>query len=66
MQTEQITLPRFQAAIAKERPEGMPVDTHRRYSAGRVPQAFLRLLVKRPDLAAALLEDIRSISQQDR
>ena len=44
----------------------MPVDTHRRYSAGRVPQAFLRLLVKRPDLAAALLEDIRSISQQDR
>ena len=61
----QLVFPTFQEAIAKSRPEGLPADTHRRYIAGKVPQTFIKLLIKRPDLARALIHDIECLAHQE-
>ena len=54
-------LPRFQQAM-KDTPPNLPLDTYKRYSAGRLPRAFVRLLIQRPDLAAALCADVQEQS----
>lgn len=64
---ELFVLPRFQRAI-KETPPSIPLDTQRRYAAGRLPKALIRLLIARPDLTEALCADLRecaSISKTD-
>ena len=54
---EYFQLPRFQQ-VMREAPPSLPADTYKRYSAGRLPRAFVRLLIQRPDLAAALCADV--------
>jgi hypothetical protein len=56
--SEYFSLPRFQQAIRETRPD-LPNDTYKRYRNGRLPRAFVRLLIQRPDLAEALCADIR-------
>ena len=61
----QLSLPHFQQAIKQDRPDGLPADTHRRYSAGKVPRTFVNLLIKRPDLARALIRDIEALAHAE-
>lgn len=60
-----LDLPRFRASVAAHsaRDLSLPTDTHRRYSAGRVPLTFVRLLLRRPDIAHALCRDIEEKTQ---
>lgn len=55
-----LAFPRFQTELSRltHRESGLPPDTHKRYKRGLVPETFIKLLRRRPDLARALCDDL--------
>jgi hypothetical protein len=59
-----ISFPRLEALIREQYRKELPLDTYKRYSAGRWPQV-LRLIGSRRDLAEALCADARDAALID-